>query len=132
MSLEIVFQPNGFYPTFGSTLFTQFNFQSGSTRSSTKRTYKNQFVRCKVNVSIPIPDPYPCPTIAPISDSFSPICAHACFYSQGCNQCKCMTWLNVTSHYSLHGNGCNLQTQIAIYNDLLCILSSICLYFCGM
>jgi hypothetical protein len=77
------------------------------------------FGHCKVNVSIPVPDPYPCPTIAPISDSFSPICAHACFYSQGCNQCKCMTWLNVTSHYSLHGNGCNLQTQIAIYNDLL-------------
>jgi hypothetical protein len=23
----------------------------------------------KVNVSIPVPDPYPCPTIAPISDS---------------------------------------------------------------
>jgi hypothetical protein len=37
----------------------------------------------KVNVSIPVPDPYPCPTIAPISDSFSPICAHTCFYSQG-------------------------------------------------
>jgi hypothetical protein len=45
----------------------------------------------KVNVSIPVPDPYPCPTITPISDSFSPICAYVCFYSQGCNQCKCMT-----------------------------------------
>jgi hypothetical protein len=76
-------------------------------------------IHSKVNVSIPVPDPYPCPMIAPISDSFSPICAHACFYSQGCNQCKCMTWLNVTRHYSLHRNGCNLQTQIAIYNDLL-------------
>jgi hypothetical protein len=83
----------------------------------------------KVNVSIPVPDPYPCPTIAPISDSFSPICAHACFYSQGCNQCKCMTWLNVTGHYSLHGNGCNLQTQIAIYNDLLWKFISNSYYF---
>jgi hypothetical protein len=83
----------------------------------------------KVNVSIPVPDPYPCPTIASISDSFSPICAHACFYFQGCNQCKCMTWLNVTGHYSLHGNGCNLQTQIAIYNDLLWKFISNSYYF---
>jgi hypothetical protein len=83
----------------------------------------------KVNVSIPVPDPYPCSTIAPISDSFSPICAHACFYSQGCNLCKCMTWLNVTSHSSLHGNGCNLQTQIAIYNDLLWKFISNSYYF---
>jgi hypothetical protein len=83
----------------------------------------------KVNVSIPVLDPYPCPTIAPISDSFSPICAHACFYSQGRNQCKCMTWLNVTGHYSLHGNGCNLQTQIAIYNDLLWKFISNSYYF---
>jgi hypothetical protein len=83
----------------------------------------------KVNVSIPVPDPYPCPTITPISDSFSPICAHACFYSQGCNQCKCMTWLNVTGHYSLHGNGCNLLTQIAIYNDLLWKFISNSYYF---
>jgi hypothetical protein len=83
----------------------------------------------KVNVSIPVPDPYPCPTIAPVSNSFSPICAHACFYSQGCNQCKCMTWLNVTGHYSLHGNGCNLLTQIAIYNDLLWKFISNSYYF---
>jgi hypothetical protein len=83
----------------------------------------------KVNVSIPVPDPYPCPTIAPISNSFSPICAHACFYSQGCNQCKCMTWLNVIGHYSLHGNGCNLLTQIAIYNDLLWKFISNSYYF---
>jgi hypothetical protein len=91
------------------------------------RTFKSRY--SKVNVSIPVPDPYPCPTIAPISDSFSPICAHACFYSQGCNQCKCMAWLNVTGHYSLHGNGCNLQTQIAIYNDLLWKFISNSYYF---
>jgi hypothetical protein len=76
-----------------------------------------------------VPDPYPCPTIASISDSFSPICAHACFYSQGCNQCKCMTWLNVTDHYSLHGNGCNLQMQIVIYIDLLWKFISNSYYF---
>jgi hypothetical protein len=86
-------------------------------------------MRYKVNVSIPVPDPYPCTTIAPISDSFSPICAHACFYSQGCNQCKCMTWLNVTGYYSLHGNGCNLHMQIAIYNDLLWKFISNSYYF---
>jgi hypothetical protein len=73
--------------------------------------------------------PYLCPTITPISDSFSPICAHACFYSQGCNQCKCMTWLNVTGHYSLHGNGCNLLMQITIYNDLLWKFISNSYYF---
>jgi hypothetical protein len=83
----------------------------------------------KVNVSIPMPDPYPHSTIAPISDSFSPICAHAYFYSQGCNQYKCITWLNVISHYSLHGNGCNLLTQIAIYNDLLWKFISNSYYF---
>ena len=68
---------------------------------------------------IPVPDPYLYPTITPISDSFSPICAHACFYFQECNQCKCMTWLNMTGHYSLHGNGCNLLMEIVAYNDLL-------------
>jgi hypothetical protein len=83
----------------------------------------------KVNVSIPMPDPYLCPKITPISDSFLPICAHVCFYSQGCNQCKCMTWLNVTGHYSLHGNGCNLLMQIAIYNDLLWKFISNSYYF---
>jgi hypothetical protein len=40
-----------------------------------------------------------------------------------------MTWLNVTGHYSLHGNGCNLQTQIAIYNDLLWKFISNSYYF---
>jgi hypothetical protein len=50
-------------------------------------------------------------------------------YSQGCNQCKCMTWLNVTGHYSLHGNRCNLLTQIAIYNDLLWKFISNSYYF---
>jgi hypothetical protein len=91
--------------------------------------YIYYYPRFKVNVSIPVPNPYLCPTITPISDSFSPICAHACFYSQGCNQCKCMTWLNVTSHYSLHRNGCNLQTQITIYNDLLWKFISNSYYF---
>jgi hypothetical protein len=107
------------------------NFWSSQTPTLLIKIYMGQeFVPTnKVNVSIPVPDPYPCPTIAPISDSFSPICAHACFYSQGCNQCKCMTWLNVTGHYSLHGNGCNLQTQIAIYNDLLWKFISNSYYF---
>jgi hypothetical protein len=49
--------------------------------------------------------------------------------SQRCNQCKCMTWLNVTGHYSLHGNECNLQMQIAIYNDLLWKFVSNSYYF---
>jgi hypothetical protein len=40
-----------------------------------------------------------------------------------------MTWLNVTGHYSLHGNGCNLQTQIVIYNDLLWKFISNSYYF---
>jgi hypothetical protein len=35
----------------------------------------------------------------------------------------------VTSHYSLHGNGCNLLTQIAIYNDLLWKFISNSYYF---
>jgi hypothetical protein len=83
----------------------------------------------KVNVPNPMADPYPWPTITPISNSFSPICAHACFYSQRCNQCKCTTWLNVSGHYSLHGNGCNLLTQIAIYNDLLWKFISNAYYF---
>jgi hypothetical protein len=48
---------------------------------------------------------------------------------KGCNQCKCMTWLNVTGHYSLHGNGCNLQMQIVIYNDLLWKFISNSYYF---
>jgi hypothetical protein len=56
-------------------------------------------------------------TITSISDSFSPICAHAWNYSQGCNQYKCMTWLNVTGCYSVHGNGCNLLMEIVVYND---------------
>ena len=60
----------------------------------------------KVTLPIPRTDPYPFPTITSISDSFSPVCVHACSYFHGCNQCTCMTWLNVTGHYSLHGNGC--------------------------
>jgi hypothetical protein len=59
----------------------------------------------KVVTSIPVADTFPWPTVTPISDSFSPICAHPWNYSQGCNQCKCMTWLKVTGYYSLHGNG---------------------------
>jgi hypothetical protein len=35
----------------------------------------------------------------------------------------------MTSHYSLHGNGCNLQTQIAMYNDLLWKFISNSYYF---
>jgi hypothetical protein len=71
----------------------------------------------KVDVSIPVPDPYPCPTITPISDSLSSICAHAYFYFQGGNQCKCMTWLKSSGYYSLNRNGWDLFMKIAIYND---------------
>jgi hypothetical protein len=68
-------------------------------------------------------------TITFISYSFSPICAHAWNYSHGCNQCKCMTWLNVTGHYSLHGNGCNLLMEIVVYNNLLWKFISNSYYF---
>jgi hypothetical protein len=37
--------------------------------------------------------------------------------SRGCNQWKCMTWLYRNGHYSLDGNGCNLQTEIVVYDD---------------
>ena len=82
-----------------------------------------------VNVPIPMTDPYLFPTITPILNSFSPICAHAYFYFQGCNQCKCMTWLNVTGHYSLHGNGCIYDTEIEVYDDLLWKFISNAYYF---
>jgi hypothetical protein len=71
----------------------------------------------KVVASIPMSNLFPSPTITPISNSFSPICAHTWNYSQGCNQWKCMIWLNVTGHYSLNGNRCNLLTEIVVYND---------------
>jgi hypothetical protein len=74
-------------------------------------------IKPKVVTSIPVSDLFPRSTITSISDSFSPICVHAWNYFQGSNQCKCMAWLNVTSYYSLHGNGCNLFTEIMVYND---------------
>jgi hypothetical protein len=69
-----------------------------SVHTSFKKTKRENYV--KVVTSIPVPELFLPPTITPISDSFSPICAHAWNYSQGC-----MTWLNVTVHYSLHRNG---------------------------
>jgi hypothetical protein len=59
--------------------------------------------------------PFLCSMIAP--ESISPIHAHALNYFQGSNQWKCMTWLNMSGHYSLNGNGCNLLMEIVIYND---------------
>jgi hypothetical protein len=40
-----------------------------------------------------------------------------------------MTWLNVTGHYSLHENGCNLLMEIVVYNDLLWKFISNSYYF---
>jgi hypothetical protein len=76
-----------------------------------------------------VSDLFPPPMSTPISNSFSLICTHAWNYSQGCNQCKCMTWLNVTGHYSLYGNGCHLLTEIVVYNDLLWKFISNSYYF---
>jgi hypothetical protein len=28
-----------------------------------------------------------------------------------------MTWLKMSGYYSLHGNGCNLLTEIVVYDD---------------
>jgi hypothetical protein len=53
----------------------------------------------------------------PFAYSLSPIHAHAWNYSRGGNQYKCMTWLKMSGYYSLHGNGCNLLTEIVVYDD---------------
>jgi hypothetical protein len=51
------------------------------------------------------------------ADSTSPFLAHVWNYSQGGNQCECLTWLNMSGHYSLNGNGWNLLTKIVVYDD---------------
>ena len=49
--------------------------------------------------------------------SISPISTHTWNYFWGCNQRKCMTWLNMNGHYSLNKNWCNLQREIVVYDD---------------
>ena len=71
----------------------------------------------KVVASIPVSDLSPSSMITFISNSFLPICTHTWNYSQKSKQWKCMTWLNVTSCYSLNGNGCPLLMEIVVIND---------------
>jgi hypothetical protein len=45
---------------------------------------------------------------------------YSCIYLElipRANQCICMTWLNMSGHYSLNGNRWNLLTEIVIYKD---------------
>jgi hypothetical protein len=73
----------------------------------------------KVVVFVCILDLFPSYIITPFSDSISPIHAYIGNCSQGCNQWRCMTWINVNGQFLLNGNGWNLQTEIVVYNDKL-------------
>jgi hypothetical protein len=76
--------------------------------------WEANWVAHKVAVSIPALDLFLHPRI-------TPFCIFSLTYSCTCLELfprgQCMTWLKMNGYYSLHGNGCNLLTEIVVYDD---------------